>query len=115
MKEGKRFFILRGDVILVDFGERVGSEQSGIRPAVVVQNNMGNKFSPVITVIPMTTVKSKFDKTHVSVEFNNNTSYILCEQITTIDKSRVINDKLGNLGTDVMNMIKEKLFIQLDF
>ena len=42
---------------------------------------MGNKFSSVITVIPMTTVKSKFDKTHVSVEFNNNTSYILWNKL----------------------------------
>ena len=93
------------DVIQVDLGRSFGSEQGGIRPAVIVQNNKGNKFSPTVLVIPMTSeIKKANMPTHNimhKTKFNglDEDSMLLGEQTTAIDKKRILY-KRGCLTTD---------------
>ena len=90
------------DVIQVDLGRSFGSEQGGIRPAVIVQNNKGNKFSPTVLVIPMTSEIKKVNMpTHNimhKTKFNglDEDSMLLGEQTTVIDKKRILY-KRGSL------------------
>ena len=90
--------IHKGDVILVDFKKNEGSEQNGVRPAIVVQNDTGNAFSPTTIVCPLTSQEKKMDVTHI-VLFPEDCgilkpSIVLCEQVRVIDKSR-IRGKVG--------------------
>ena len=93
------------DVIQVDLGRSFGSEQGGIRPAVIVQNNKGNKFSPTVLVIPMTSEIKKVNiPTHNimhKTKFNglDEDSMLLGEQTTVIDKRRILY-KRGSLVTE---------------
>lgn len=93
------------DVIQVDLGRSFGSEQGGIRPAVIVQNNKGNKFSPTVLVIPMTSEIKKVNMpTHNimhKTKFNglDGDSMLLGEQTTVIDKKRILY-KRGSLVTE---------------
>ena len=86
--------IHKGDLYCADLGETIGSEQSGMRPVVVLQNNVGNKYSPTIIVSPLTTKNKKmFLPTHVDFgrRFGlKEESIALLEQIRTIDRSRLI-------------------------
>lgn len=96
-----------GDVYWVDFkGE--GSEQSGLRPAIVVQNNIGNKYSPTVKVVPVTTQVKKRMPTHVImkavVSGLEKDSIALCEQETVCDKSK-IKDYITTLPKDIMKEI----------
>lgn len=80
------------EIYKVNLGKGAGSEHSGTKYCVVVQNNTGNKFSPTTTILPITSKShGKNMKTHVTI---NNVlpleSYIICEQIRTIDKSRIL-------------------------
>lgn len=86
----------RGDIYLADFGtfsENIGHEHYGIRPAVIIQNNVGNKYSDTLIVAPVTSAEKKKDlPTHYLVKDNkslNENSMVLLEQIRTIDKSRI--------------------------
>ena len=93
------------DVIQVDLGESFGSEQGGIRPAVIVQNNIGNKYSPTVLIVPMTREIKKVNMpTHnvmYKTKFNglDADSMLLGEQTTAIDKKRILY-KRGYLTTD---------------
>ena len=93
------------DVIQVDLVRSFGSEQGGIRPAVIVQNNKGNKFSPTVLVIPMTSEIKKVNMpTHNimhKTKFNglDEDSMLLGEQTTVIDKKRILY-KRGSLVTE---------------
>ena len=93
------------DVIQIDLGRSFGSEQGGIRPAVIVQNNKGNKFSPTVLVIPMTSEIKKVNMpTHNimhKTKFNglDEDSMLLGEQTTVIDKKRILY-KRGSLVTE---------------
>lgn len=84
-----------GDIFYALLPIGVGSEQYGIRPVLVVQNNTGNRYSPTTVVIPITSKKVKKDlPTHVILEYTNELkkkSVVLVEQIRTIDKSRLLN------------------------
>lgn len=109
--------ILRGDVIEVDFNPFKGSEQGGIRPAVVLQNDIGNKYSPTVIVAPITSeYKGKcksvhaFLPCHVSCLPKN--SWVLLEQIKTIDKTRIIK-KIGSLNESLMHKVDRKLRFSL--
>lgn len=93
-----------GDVIFVDFGESVGSEQGGIRPAIVIQNDKGNLSSPCTLVAPMTSEDKKNIPTHITVYPTRDsglkkTSIIMFEQIRVIDKSRILS-KVGRLDAE---------------
>jgi mRNA interferase MazF len=85
--------IEKGDIYFADLGETVGSEQSGMRPVLIVQNNVGNKHSPTLIVSPLTTKNKKmFLPTHVSLgnRFGlKEESIVLLEQIRTIDRIRL--------------------------
>ena len=112
--------VYRGEIYLADLGECTGSEQKGERPVLVVQNNTANIFSPTVTVLPITTKihKSEGMPTHVVVDDLNilpEKSAIMAEQITTIDKSKLLM-KLGTLDKHFMSkVINPKLLIQLGF
>jgi len=88
--------IKRGEIYFADLGtENQGSEQSGTRPVVIIQNDIGNRYSPTIIVACITSKLLKNDiPTHVPVE---NFGLILCEQIKTIDKLRLRN-RVGKLS-----------------
>ena len=109
--------IIRGDVLLVDLDPVVGSEQGKTRPALVIQNNLGNKFSSTIIVAPITS--KKFSKVYLTnielfvgeggLEVN---STVLLGQIRTIDKSRVLK-KLGKVDEEKIRQIDEAIKISL--
>lgn len=108
----------RGDVVYIEIAPTVGSQQSGIRPAVVIQNDTGNKFSPTVIVAPMTSSQSKKPlPTHISVQPEAETglskpSIILFEQITTLDKSRILS-KVGRFSDNMMEAINKALAISV--
>ena len=107
--------VYRGEVYLVDFGIGYGSEQGGIRPAVIVQNNIGNKYSPTTIVVPVTSRQTKAHiPTHVRVKgacFSKR-SLALTEQLVTIDKRRIIR-KMGNVKLKSLLKIGTALVIGL--
>ena len=106
----------RGDVYYADLSPVVGSEQGGTRPVLIIQNNVGNKYSPTVIVVAIT---SKIDKskvpTHVSIGKDKGlteNSVALLEQIRTIDKQR-LTDKITHLSDDLMEKVDEALKISL--
>lgn len=92
--------ILRGDICLVDLSDNYGSEQGGVRPAVIVQNNAGNTYSPTTLICPITSKSKHMNKTHVELSPSDaavvKSSVVLCEQARVIDKKR-IKTKLGKI------------------
>lgn len=108
--------IKRGDIYLADLSPVRGSEQGGERPAIVVQNNIGNRYSPTIIVIAVSGRCYKKDLP-VHVELNNDCldkkSIALLEQVRTIDKSRLI-EYLGRVTRREMNEIEKALYVSLD-
>ena len=109
--------IKRGSIIMVDLPLGNGSVQGGIRPAVVISNDKGNKFSPVLIVIPLTSRTKKPIATHYNIipsSINGlaATSIALCEQIITVGKDKIRNI-VGALSGDDMDMINYKIKISL--
>lgn len=104
-----------GDIITATFEGR-GSEQDGSRPCVVVSNDKGNRFGPTLIVIPITAQDKKPLPTHVVIGDYGITSAsrqtILCEQIRTIDKSRV-NRFCGSLTTRDADLVEKAMNIAL--
>ena len=84
---------LRGDIFYADLGEGIGSEQSGYRPVVIIQNNIGNKYSPTVIVAAITSRKmNRNQPTHYHIEAGYGLellSTILLEQLRTVDKRRL--------------------------
>lgn len=98
--------IRRGDIYYADLSPVVGSEQGGIRPVVILQNNVGNRHSPTVIAAAITSRKGKHKlPTHVNLDAPvpglYRDSIILLEQLRTIDKSR-LRGKVGSLGEDQM-------------
>ena len=97
----------------------MGSEQGGIRPIIVLQNDVGNKYSPTVIAAATTSrlTKAKLP-THIELNKDNTPmpkdSVVLLEQIRTIDKSR-IKEKIGELPPDVMQQINDALLVSLGF
>ena len=87
--------ISKGDIYYASLNPIVGSEQNGTRPVVIIQNDIGNKYSPTVLVAPLTNkVKSKRNlPTHVLIDSNHikRNSIVLLEQIRVLDKSRLIS------------------------
>lgn len=92
----------------------VGSEQGEIRPVLVVQNNIGNKFSPTVTIVPLTSRTKNNLPTHVVINesFLPMLSTALVEQIRTIDKSRLIK-YMGKLSKNIISKINNAIAIQM--
>ena len=110
--------IKRGDLFYADLSPVVGSEQGGVRPVIVVQNDVGNKYSPTIIVAPITSQLNKAKlPTHVKIRGNEfglpKSSVALLEQFRTIDKRR-LREKIGNFDDTVMIKINEAMAISLD-
>lgn len=103
------------DVIFGEFPDSDGSVQSGYRPGVVIQNNIGNKYSPTLIAIPLTKkIKNVEQATHLVIEKNpenglNVNSMLLAEQIATIDKSKV--RKIGRITNRELQKRIFKCFI----
>lgn len=102
----------------VDFGETKGSEQGGIRPAIIIQNDIGNKYSPTVIVCPISSeIKKKELPTHVYLE-NWRTygltkpSQVITEQIRTRDKAQ-LGDYIGCVDVDTMNKIDKAIEISV--
>lgn len=108
----------RGDVYYADLRPVVGSEQGGIRPVVIVQNDVGNRHSPTIIVAAVTSRLNKAKlPTHIELSANRyhmvKDSVILLEQLRTIDKSR-LKDKICHLDEDIMGRVDKGLRISLE-
>lgn len=109
--------VRRGDLYYADLSPVVGSEQGGVRPVIVVQNDIGNKYSPTIIVAPVTSQMNKAKlPTHVKLKGNKyglpKNSVALMEQLRTIDKTR-LREKIGTFSPDIMSKIDEAISISL--
>ncbi|CAM3405671.1 type II toxin-antitoxin system PemK/MazF family toxin [Hydrogenibacillus schlegelii] len=109
--------VRRGDVFFANLSPVVGSEQGGMRPVLVIQNDIGNRFSPTVIVAAITSQIQKAKlPTHVEISGKahglDRDSVILLEQIRTIDKQR-LTDKITHLDDEVMSRVNEALMISL--
>ncbi len=98
--------IKRGDVYYADLSPVIGSEQGGLRPVLIVQNDVGNKYSPTVIAAAITSKMTKAKlPTHIDVSADSvglaKDSVILLEQIRTIDKAR-LKEKMGHLDDSTM-------------
>lgn len=108
--------IQRGDIFYADLNPAIGSEQGGIRPVIVVQNDVGNYYSPTIIVTVLTTKTKKCLPTHINIHKGDGNisadSTILLEQLRTIDKNR-LKQYIGNISKSTMNEIDNAMLISL--
>lgn len=107
--------VKRGDIFYADLRPVIGSEQGGIRPVLIVQNDVGNKYSPTIICAAITSQINKAKlPTHVEIEAKKydliKDSVILLEQIRTIDKKR-LKEKVCHLDKDVMKKVDKAVLI----
>lgn len=107
--------IRRGDIFYADLSPVVGSEQGGVRPVLVVQNDIGNKHSPTIIAAAITSQINKAKlPTHIEIDAMEyglaKDSVILLEQVRTIDKKR-LKEKIGHLDSELMEKVNEGLTI----
>ena len=109
--------VRRGDIFFADLSPVVGSEQGGLRPVLIVQNDVGNRHSPTVIAAAITSRTSKTRlPTHIDVRSDvsglNRDSVVLLEQIRTIDKSR-LKERMGHIDAAAMGEINDA--IQISF
>lgn len=107
--------IKRGDIYYADLSPVIGSEQGGVRPVLIVQNDIGNKYSPTVIAAAITSQINKAKlPTHIEINAQEygllKDSVILMEQIRTIDKKR-LREKIGRLDDELMDKVNEALSI----
>ncbi len=107
--------IKRGDIFYADLSPVVGSEQGGVRPVLIVQNDVGNRFSPTVIAAAITSQHAKANlPTHIHLNASGSglakDYVVLLEQIRTIDKKR-LKEKMGCLDYLSMNEVDQALFI----
>ena len=107
--------VKRGDIYYADLSPVVGSEQGGVRPVLIVQNDVGNKYSPTVIAAAITSQKYKTSlPTHISVNSGGcglaKDSIVLLEQVRTIDKKR-LKEHMGTLDNTDMNKINKALSV----
>lgn len=107
--------IKRGEIYYADLSPVVGSEQGGIRPVLIVQNDVGNKFSPTVIAAAITSQRFKTSlPTHIQVNAHDcglsRDSIVLLEQVRTLDKKR-LREKMGILGKEEMYKIDKALSV----
>lgn len=105
--------VRRGDIFIADLNPVVGSEQGGVRPVIIVQNDRGNRFSPTVICAAMTSRLGKSDlPTHVWVSAHDSglrsDSLVLCEQVRTLEKRR-LRGKAGHLSALALRRVDEAL------
>lgn len=108
----------RGDVYYADLRPVVGSEQGGIRPVLIVQNDVGNKHSPTVICAAITSKMNKAKlPTHIELSTErydmDKDSVILLEQLRTIDKKR-LKDKVCHLDSQIMQRVNRALMVSLE-
>ena len=111
----KTVIVHRGDIYYADLSPVVGSEQGGVRPVLIVQNDVGNKFSPTVIAAAITSQRDKANlPTHIEVDTGSSglmkDSVVLLEQVRTIDKHR-LKEKMGKLDENSMKRVNEALSI----
>lgn len=107
--------VKRGDIYYADLSPVVGSEQGGLRPVLIIQNDVGNRYSPTVIAAAIT---SKMSKTHLPTHIDiyaeqvglAKDSVVLLEQIRTIDKRR-LKEKMGHLDDSVMNEVNSAIAV----
>ena len=109
--------IKKGDLYFADLSPVMGSEQGGVRPVLVVQNDVGNKFSPTIIVAAVTSKRNKADlPTHVEIDAAENgltkNSVVLLELLRTIDKRR-LKERIGTIDKTRLPEVNEALSVSL--
>ena len=109
--------IQRGDIYIANLSPVTGSEQGGIRPVLIIQNNTGNRHSPTLIAAAITGhFKGKYQPTHVRLKgaacglFQDST--VLLEQLRTLDRSR-LSAYMGNVGADKMQEVNDALAISI--
>lgn len=107
--------VKRGDIFYADLSPVIGSEQGGVRPVLIVQNDVGNKYSPTVIVAAITSQINKAKlPTHLEISATeyglSKDSVVLLEQVRTIDKKR-LREKLGHLDEEMMHKVDEALSI----
>ena len=106
--------IKRGDMFYADLSPVIGSEQGGIRPVLIIQNDLGNKYSPTVIAAAITSPTGKTNlPTHIKINSElcglKNDSVVLAEQIRTIDKSR-LKERIGHINDiEVINKVNNAL------
>jgi mRNA interferase MazF len=114
---GMATVVKRGDIFYADLSPVIGSEQGGIRPVVIIQNDLGNRYSPTVIVAAITSQINKAKlPTHVEISSEvyglNKDSVILLEQIRTVDKKR-LREKIGHMTDEDMKKVMEALVISM--
>ena len=109
--------IRRGDIFYADLSPVVGSEQGGLRPVLIIQNDVGNRYSPTVIAAAITSQLTKAKlPTHIDVYADRfglaKDSVILLEQIRTIDKRR-LKEKMGHLDDSVMQRVNEAISVSI--
>ena len=108
--------VKRGSIFNVELGKRGGSVQSGVRPVLIIQNDVGNKFSTTVIGIPLTSKRAKRKlPTHKNLKNYNDLiedSTVLAEQIVTFDKKQIIN-YICNIREEDLKDINKKIAISL--
>ena len=108
--------VKRGDIYYADLSPVIGSEQGGIRPVLIVQNDIGNKYSPTVIAAAITSQKEKANlPTHIELNEPHKCglskdSVILLEQIRTLDKKR-LKEKTGNISANQMTQVDRALTV----
>ena len=98
--------VKRGDIFFADLSPVVGSEQGGVRPVLIIQNDVGNKYSPTVIAAAITSQQDKTElPTHIKVDADDcglsKNSIVLLEQVRTIDKQR-LGERMGHLDEEAM-------------
>ena len=107
--------VKRGDIFYADLSPVIGSEQGGVRPVLVVQNDIGNKYSPTIIAAAVTSQINKAKlPTHIEIDAAtyglSKDSVILLEQIRTLDKKR-LKEKIGQIDDELIGQVNNALMI----
>lgn len=107
--------VKRGDIYYADLSPVVGSEQGGLRPVLIIQNDIGNRYSPTVIAAAIT---SRMSKTHLPTHIDifaekaglSKDSVVLLEQIRTLDKKR-LKEKMGHLDDDMMSVVNSAIAV----
>ena len=106
--------VRRGDIYYADLSPVVGSEQGGVRPVLIVQNDVGNRYSPTVIAAAITSQTGKARlPTHIEVHTDSGlakSSIVLLEQIRTLDRRR-LKDRMGHLDDETMTLVNDALSV----
>ena len=109
--------VRRGEIYYADLSPVIGSEQGGVRPVLIIQNDVGNKYSPTVIAAAITSQKYKTSlPTHIKVDADGcglaKDSIVLLEQVRTIDKQR-LKEKMGTLDNGSMDKVNRALSVSI--